>query len=249
MSMKAKRWDEDAVNTLMSIVGNEQPVSVAKMEQAAMTLDRSVRSVQAKLRNLEITTESTAVARTSKFTDEETESLVQILQSNPGKYTYGDLAEKFSGGKFNSREIQGKVLALELTANIKPTERVEPVRTYTAEQEAKFVQMVKSGAFLEDLASAMGKEIASVRGKALSLLRNGEIDAIPPQRESRAKDTVDALTELGEKINGMTVAEIAEAIGKTERGVKTSLTRRGWVAADYDGAAKKEKAEARRAAA
>ena len=37
----------------------------------------------------------------------------------------------------------------------------------------------------------------------------------------------------------MTVEEIAEAIGKTARGVKTMLTRRGLVAKDY---AKKEKA-------
>jgi hypothetical protein len=42
----------------------------------------------------------------------------------------------------------------------------------------------------------------------------------------------------------MSVAQIAEKIGKTERGVKTMLTRRGLKAADYDGAAKKEKAAA-----
>ena len=40
----------------------------------------------------------------------------------------------------------------------------------------------------------------------------------------------------------MTVEAIAEAIGKTARGVKTMLTRRGLVAADYDGAAKAAKA-------
>ena len=40
----------------------------------------------------------------------------------------------------------------------------------------------------------------------------------------------------------MTVEAIAETIGKTARGVKTMLTRRGLVASDYDGAAKKEKA-------
>jgi hypothetical protein len=41
----------------------------------------------------------------------------------------------------------------------------------------------------------------------------------------------------------MTVVEIAEAIQKTPRGVKTMLTRRGLAASDYDGAAKREKAE------
>jgi hypothetical protein len=39
-------------------------------------------------------------------------------------------------------------------------------------------------------------------------------------------------------VTEMTVEAIAETIGKTARGVKTMLTRRGLVAADYDGAAK-----------
>ena len=46
----------------------------------------------------------------------------------------------------------------------------------------------------------------------------------------------------------MTVAQIAEAADKTERGVKTILTRRGITVVDYDGAAKKAKAEAKAAA-
>ena len=75
----------------------------------------------------------------------------------------------------------------------------------------------------------------------MSFLRTGEIDAIPPQRETKSTATVDPLTELGD-ISDMTVEEIAEEIGKTERGVKTMLTRRGLIAQDYDGAAKKEKA-------
>ncbi len=45
-------------------------------------------------------------------------------------------------------------------------------------------------------------------------------------------------------VGDMTVEAIAEAIGKTARGVKTMLTRRGLTASDYDGAAKKEKASA-----
>jgi len=39
----------------------------------------------------------------------------------------------------------------------------------------------------------------------------------------------------------MTVEQIAEAIGKTPRGVKTMLTRRGVSASDYDGAGKAAK--------
>ena len=43
-------------------------------------------------------------------------------------------------------------------------------------------------------------------------------------------------------------AEIAAAVDKTERGLRTLLTRRGIKVADYDGAAKKAKAEAKAAA-
>ena len=47
----------------------------------------------------------------------------------------------------------------------------------------------------------------------------------------------------------MTVEEIAKAIDKTGRGVKTLLTRRGLDAKDYAGSAKKAKAEGKKAAA
>ena len=43
------------------------------------------------------------------------------------------------------------------------------------------------------------------------------------------------------EISEMTVEEISENIGKTVRGVKTMLTRRGLASADYDGSARKEK--------
>jgi len=82
----------------------------------------------------------------------------------------------------------------------------------------------------------------------LSLTRKGQIAKIPAQRVSHAKETVDPVTALGDKIGSMTVADIAKAVDKTERGLRTLLTRRGIKVADYDGAAKKAKAEAKAAA-
>ena len=46
----------------------------------------------------------------------------------------------------------------------------------------------------------------------------------------------------------MTVAEIAAYAEKTERGIRTTLTRRGLDAADYSGLDKKTKAEGKAAA-
>ena len=129
---------------------------------------------------------------------------------------------------------------MELTGHVKPTEKPASVRTYSPDEEATFLGMVADGAFVEDIADALNRPINSIRGKALSFLRTGEINAIPKQRESNAASKVDALSELGD-ISGMTVTEIADEIGKTERGVKTMLTRRGLTAADYDGAARKER--------
>ena len=132
---------------------------------------------------------------------------------------------------------------------VKPAEKVEVARTYTEAEEASFVEMAKNGKFIEEIADALGKTVASVRGKALSLSRKGQIAKIPAQRESHAKDQVDPVEALGDSIASMTVAEIAAAVNKTERGLKTLLTRRGIKVADYDGFAKKQKAEAKAATA
>lgn len=249
MTEKAKKWSDEAVAKLLSIVGSNSPVSVAKVEQAAAELDFSPRSVASKLRQLDREVASMAKEKTSAFTESETESLKEFVTRKNGSATYKEIAEKFANGKFTAKQIQGKLLALEMTGMVKPTEKVEVARTYSEAEEAKFVAMVGQGKFIEDIAQALGKSIASVRGKALSLTRNGQIDKIPAQKESHATQSVDPVSALGDKIVSMTVAEIAQAADKTERGIKTLLTRRGIKVADYDGAAKKAKAEAKAVAA
>jgi hypothetical protein len=69
---------------------------------------------------------------------------------------------------------------------------------------------------------------------------------MPAQKESHAKAEADVVDTLGD-LSKLTVAQIAEKSGKTERGIKTLLTRRGLVASDYDGAAKKAKNAAKTA--
>ena len=249
MTEKAKKWSDEAVARLLSIVGTASPVSVAKVEQAAAELEFSTRSVASKLRQLDREVASMAQEKTSAFTEGETTSLKEFVARKAGALTYKEIAERFADGKFTAKQIQGKLLALELTGSVKPAEKVEAARTYSEAEETKFVTMVQAGKFIEDIAVALNKSIASVRGKALSLTRNGQIEKIPAQRESHAQNTVDPVTALGDKVVTMTVAEIAAAADKTERGIKTLLTRRGIKVADYDGQAKKAKAEAKAVAA
>ena len=249
MTEKAKKWSDEAINKLTSIVGNEAPVSAATVESAAAALDFSVRSVASKLRQLDYEVASMAKEKVSAFTPDQGAALSDFVQNNEGLLTYKEIAEQFENGAFSAKQIQGKLLALELTGCVKPAEKVEAARTYTPAEEATFVKMVQKGSFIEEIAAVLGKTIASVRGKALSLTRNGQIDKIPAQKESHANAAVDVVASLGDKIVSMTVAEIAAAADKTERGIKTMLTRRGIKVSDYDGQAKKAKAEAKTQAA
>lgn len=248
MTNTNKKWSDEAIAKLLEVVGSESPVSPSTVEAAAQAIGVTTRSVAAKLRQLDHTVASMAKEKVSAFTEAEGAELAAFVQANAGNLTYKQIAENFAGGKFNAKQIQGKLLALELTASVKPADKVEVARTYTESEEATFVSMANSGAFIEDIAATLNKSTASVRGKALSLTRSGQITKIPSQRESHAKNDVDPVTALGDSIHKMTVAEIASTVNKTERGLRTLLTRRGITVADYDGAAKKAKAEAKAAA-
>lgn len=243
-----KNWSDEAVAQLMKIVGSESPVSVDSVERAAEQLGKTTRSIASKLRQLDREVASLAKEKTSAFTADEGDDLADFVNANAGNLTYKDIAEAFADGKFTAKQIQGKLLALELTGSVKPAEKVEVARTYTEAEEATFIKMADAGSFIEEIAAKLNKTVASVRGKALSLTRKGQIAKIPAQKQSHAKETVDPVSALGDKIASMTVAEIAQAVDKTERGLRTLLTRRGIKVADYDGAAKKAKAEAKAAA-
>lgn len=249
MTEKAtKKWSDENVDQLIAIVGQSGTVSVDAVEQAAEALGYTTRSVASKLRQLDREVASLAKEKTSAFTQEETLDLDSFVGKNAGALTYKEIAEQFMGGKFSAKQIQGKLLALELTGSVKPADKVEAQRSYTEAEETTFVKMAESGSFIEEIAAKLNKTVASVRGKALSLTRKGQISKIPAQKQSHAKETVDPVAALGTSIHTMTVDEIAVAIDKTPRGLRTLLTRRGIKVADYDGAAKKAKAEAKAAA-
>ena len=245
MTEKAKKWSDENVATLLSTVGGVSPVSVELVEAAAEKLGVTVRSVASKLRQLDREVASMAKEKVPAFSAEQGDALSKFVNDNAGALTYKEIAEQFQEGAFSAKQIQGKLLALELTSKVKPAEKVEAARTYSESEEAKFVSLVNSGKFIEDIADALGKTIASIRGKALSLTRAGQIAEIPKQRESHKANAVDPVEALGAALSTMSVEDIAKAVDKTPRGIKTLLTRRGIKVADYDGAAKKAKAEAK----
>ena len=237
------KWTDERTDELTNFVGDESPVSQATVAEAAGQLETTTRSVSSKLRKMGFEVELASSKATSKFTASQENTLSAFVTGNSGEYTYAEIASHFEDGAFTAKSIQGKILSMELTGHVKPAPKVETVRTYTPAEEDTFVSMVNDGAYVEAIAEALGKSVNSVRGKAMSLLRSGDIDAIPRQQHTISSAKEDPLAELGD-VSDMTVEAIAESIGKTARGVKTMLTRRGLTASDYDGAAKKEKAAA-----
>ena len=238
--MALPKWTDERTEALTTFVGNESPVSQATVAEAADQLDTSARSVSSKLRKMGYEVELASAAAGKSFTESQEATLRSFVEGNSGEYTYAQIAEHFEGGSFSPKSIQGKILSMELTDHVKPAPKVESVRTYTPEEEATFVSMVNDGAFVEAIADALGRTVNSIRGKALSLLRSGDIQAIPRQENTKGPSNADPLADLD--VASMTVEAIAESIGKTARGVKTMLTRRGLSASDYDGAAKAAKA-------
>ena len=239
--MALPKWTDERTDTLVNFVGDESPISQATVAEAADSLETSTRSISSKLRKMGYEVELVSASSGRSFSDDQAATLAAFVQDNSGEYTYAQIAEHFESGTFNKKQVQGKILSMELTDHVKPAPKVETVRTYSEEEESQFIEMVNGGAFVENIAEALGREIPSVRGKALSLLRAGVIDAIPRQEHTKGA----AKEDPHEGISGledMTVEEIAEAIGKTVRGVKTMLTRRGISVFDYDGRARKEKA-------
>ena len=233
--MALPKWTDERTQSLVDFVG-EGPVSQAMVSDAADELETSTRSVSSKLRKMGYEVELASASKS--FSDEQEATLRAFVNDNSGSYTYAEIAEHFEGGNFSAKSIQGKILSMELTEHVKPAPKVESVRTYTPEEEATFVSMVNDGAFVEAIAESLGKSVNSIRGKALSLLRSGDINAIPKQEHTKGSSKADVLADLD--ISAMTVQEIADDIGKTVRGVKTMLTRRGLQCADYNGAARKE---------
>ena len=236
--MALPKWTDERTQQVVDFVGNDSPVSQAMVADAADELETSVRSVSSKLRKMGYDVELASANASKSFSDEQEATLSNFVTDNSGVYTYAEIASNFEGGAFSAKSIQGKILSMQLTEHVKPAPKVETVKTYSEDEESQFISMVNDGAFIEDIAEGLGRSVNSIRGKALSLLRAGEINAIPKQEHTKGSSKADPLADV--EIDGMTVEEIADEIGKTVRGVKTMLTRRGLQCADYNGAARKE---------
>ena len=232
------KWTDERTSALEGIIGDQTPVTADAVQAATEALGEgtTTRSVAAKLRKMGYDVESTAKATGKTYTEAEEADLTAFLNANPNAFTYAEIASQVLGGSRSAKQIQGKILSMELYGLVKATEKVDRPKTYTDEEEVTLLGLLRQtpALFIEDIADTMDRPVNSVRGKILSLSRVNEDITIPKQREYASKKE-DAFTALGD-VSGLTVEEIAKAIEKTPRGVKTLLTHRGFDCADYNGA-------------
>ncbi len=231
------KWTDERTSELTNFVGDESPVSQDTVAGAAENLETTTRSVSSKLRKMGYEVELASAKSTRAFSESQESTLAAFVSDNSGEYTYAQIADNFEGGAFSAKSIQGKILSMQLTSHVKPAPKMESVKTYNDDEESTFINMVNDGAFVEAIADSLGRSVNSIRGKALSLLRAGEINAIPKQEHVKGNGKADVLADLD--ISDMSVEDIADEVGKTVRGVKTMLTRRGLTCSDYDGSARK----------
>jgi len=244
--MTKATWNESRTNQLIEAVANVEIVSQDLLVKIAAELDTTSRSIGSKLRSLvkdgSVSVEVQKASEVSRLTWAEGKeaALVAFLSENEGVHTYSEISAIFLAGEFTTKQLQGKILSLELTDSVKKTEKPATVRTYSEDEEATYVQLAAQGESLEAVAEALGKSIQSVRGKGLSLMREERIEAIPTQTVSQAKVVKEDILE-GLEVASMTVAEIAEATARSARGIKNALSRRGLACKDHDGAARRMK--------
>lgn len=249
MSKALPKWTDERTDQLKSIVGTTTPVTEALVKQAADTLETTPRSIASKLRNLEYVVESSAQAKGKTYTEEEEAEITNFLNAKPNQFTYSEIAAQILGGSRSAKQIQGKILSMDLTGSVKPTEQVVRPKTFTEEEETTLLALLGQvpSLFIEDIAEAMNRELSSIRGKILSMSNAHPEISIPKQKEYKAKQA-DAFEALGD-VSEMTVADIAAAIDKSERGIKTLLTHRGIDCADHKGAKKRAKLDEAKAEA
>ena len=238
-------WTAENTEALLDAVTGIEVVSQAQAATLAEQLGTTARSVGAKLRKLGVNV-ATAAKPASAWTPELEAALTALLEANDGKYTYAELAEVFGNG-FSAKQLQGKVLHMELTNKVRKSDKKAPVRQYSEAEEDQFVALVNADKSIEEIALTMNRTVPQIRGKALSLVREGRIAAQP--RQAVVAQSAPANIFEGVDVAEFTVAELAEKLGKAERSIKASLTRKALSAKDYDGAAKAKKNAEKKAAA
>jgi DNA-binding CsgD family transcriptional regulator len=217
------KWTEELVAKLVEGLDKNTEVPYSKCQEIAENLNISDRSVTGKLRVLGF-----KVGRKTKpgkvYTPEDEERIRKMVEKG---YTQKQIADKL--GK-DIKSIGGKLLAM----GIKGVERGVPKKEaapkkFTEAEEAKIKELAENGAYVEEIADALGKTVQQIRGKLVSM----KISGVPTKNKKTATKKVytDAVVEQVKALaaEGKSVEEIAEALELNEKGLRSKMGKLGLI--------------------
>ena len=226
-------YDEEKLARLATIMGehegNEVPYDV--VEAVADEFMFPTRSVGAKLRALGAQVAKKNSGKT-KWPEVEANVLAEMVEAGQSDV---EIAERL--GK-TVKQVRGKALSMKLMDKlVRITQPTENTKTFTEEQEAVIATMQADGAYLEDIAAALDKNIRQIRGKLLSMKLTA------PQRDKKVAAAkiyndevlamVTAMVEAGD-----TAEAIATAMELNLTGLKSKLGKMGLKTPDMGGKSK-----------
>lgn len=245
-------WNEDTTAALRAkaesfggdVITQEQVATIAAELSAEFSDEKAVReasarSVGAKLRKEGFTVQRADEVVRQTWSEEDEAELRSFLNANDGEKTYAEIAAAVAQGKYTSKQVQGKVLSMEMSKMVKPTVKSAPARKFSPQEEAEIISLVNGGEYLEVIAERLERSTRQIHGKCLSLLKEERINALPEQRDHKKTARADILDGLD--VANMTVQEIAEATGRNTKGIKSTLTRRGLDCKDHKGSTRRAK--------
>lgn len=217
------KWTDELTEKLISKVKDVKgEIPYSTVETLAQEFETSTRSIAGKLRSLGYQVGRKVVTKTKSYSEKEEALIKQMVEQ--GAYIE-DIAAKLGR---EVKQIRGKLLSMKLTAPTK--NKKEPrKKTYTPEEEEKIRQMVEQGAFIEDIAEALGRTVPQIRGKLLSMRLKAPMKN-KKEKVSNKIYTDEVIAKITEMFKaGKTETEIAEELGLKKAGLHRKLVQLGLI--------------------
>lgn len=214
---QGKSWSDEEAQALADMIAEgKTDVEIAE------ALGKTVRQVRGKALSMQLIKDlnivSTATKTPKTFTDEETATLIAMVEA--GDYIE-DIAEAL--GK-TVRQVRGKLLSLRLSAPQREKKTAKATKVYTDEVVAKVKELVRYGNTAEEISEQLNLNLVGLKswlGK--HGLRTPDMGEKTTRKYS--DEDIERLREMAEE--GYTVEEAAKEFGKSVQSIRVVAGRNG----------------------
>lgn len=205
------KWTEELVQALQNKVQGKESVTADEVTAFATEMELSYKEIAGKLRSMGVAVEKKAV-KAKAYTEQEERKLQKLVQS-------GAFIEDIAATLGRTvPQIRGKLLSMKLKAPQK--NKKEQVKVYSEEVIAKIKEMDKQGRPQEEIADALGLNLAGLKSQMTKLgltTKKEKSKFWTPEKVAEAislfNNTSDTLDVLAEKL-GTTYPLLAKVLKK-----------------------------------